>query len=147
MTGYFSHAASPLIYICIDSEIGNQFCDILCIKQIDNNLQYNCLILWYNCNGNCLFCLRKKYVKRMQIRHTYGDDEAEDDMCEESALQITEAAVSVGRAPAAPVIQEFASPEGAVVTLVAERSHRKNRSNSYIITKKSEKNYYLKKIN
>ena len=30
-------------------------------------------------------------------------------------------------------------------TMVAERSHRKNRSNSYIITKKSEKNYYLKK--
>ena len=57
-------------------------------------------------------------MKRMQIRHTYGDDEADDDdMCKESALQITEAAVSTGRAPAAPVIQEFDVPEGAVVTL------------------------------
>ena len=81
------------------------------------NIKYYYLILLNNCTGNC-FTFMKKYVKRMQIRHTYGDDEADDDdMCEESALQITEAAVSTGRAPAAPVIQEFAAPEGAVVTL------------------------------
>ena len=35
--------------------------------------------------------------------------------------------------------------EGTWSTMVAERSHIKNRSNSHIITKKSEKNYYLKK--
>ena len=29
--------------------------------------------------------------------------------------------------------------------MVAKHSHRKNRSNSYIITKKWKKNYYLKK--
>ena len=38
-------------------------------------------------------------------------------------------------------------PSNRELGMVAERSHRKNRSNSYIITKKSEKNYYLKKIN
>lgn len=55
-------------------------------------------------------------MKKMQIRHTYGDDEADDDdMCEESALQITEAAVRMGSAPTAPVIQEFAAPEGRVL--------------------------------
>lgn len=36
--------------------------------------------------------------------------------CEERALQITEAAVRMGSAPAAPVIQEFVAPEGALVT-------------------------------
>lgn len=34
----------------------------------------------------------------MQIRHTYGNDEADDDdTCEESALQVTEAAIVEGR--------------------------------------------------
>lgn len=54
----------------------------------------------------------------MQIRHTYGNDEADDDdTCEESALQVTEAAIAEGRVPAAPVIEEVAAPEGADVAV------------------------------
>lgn len=69
-------------------------------------------------NGNLFVLFRKKYVKRLQIQHTYGNDEADDDVVsEESALQITEAAISAGRVPTAPELREITAPEGAEVTV------------------------------
>ena len=56
-------------------------------------------------------------MKRLQIQHTYGNDKADDVVSEESALQITEAAISAGRVPTAPELRKIAAPKGAEVTV------------------------------
>ena len=45
-----------------------------------------------------LLCLRKKYVKRCKVRHTYGEEEEEEGISEEEGLQIVQGAVNEGAA-------------------------------------------------
>ena len=60
------------------------------------------------------FC-RKKYVKNCRIQHSYGED-ADDDLVEEEALQLTESAINEGCATSVILPDVVApAPEGAVV--------------------------------
>ena len=61
------------------------------------------------------FYLRKKYVQRLQIRHSYGDDAEDDPVSEEIATEVTQAAMADGTAPSAPVLEPVPAPAGAEV--------------------------------
>ena len=57
-------------------------------------------------------------MKRMQIRHTYGDDDgADDDTSEANALQVTVAAIADGSAPAVPEGEEVPAPAGSEIAI------------------------------
>ena len=60
---------------------------------------------------------RKKYVKRLQIRHSYGDDDDDEDpsLSEDMATAVTEAAMANGTAPTAPVLDPVLAPAGVEV--------------------------------
>lgn len=61
------------------------------------------------------FYLRKKYVQRLQIRHSYGDDIEDDPVSEDIATEVTQAAMANGTAPSAPVLEPVPAPAGAEV--------------------------------
>lgn len=61
------------------------------------------------------FYLRKKYVQRLQKRHSYGDDPDDDQVSENIATEVTQAALANGIAPSAPVLEPVPPPAGAEV--------------------------------
>ena len=65
---------------------------------------------------NICLLFRKKYVQRLQIRHSYGDnDDEEEPLSEETAVHVTQAALADGTAPALPVLVNVPAPNGAQV--------------------------------
>lgn len=61
------------------------------------------------------FLPRKRYVKKCQIQHTYGED-VEDDLVEEKAVLLTESAINDGTATALIIPNTITpAPNGAVV--------------------------------
>ena len=61
---------------------------------------------------------RKKYVQRLQIRHSYGDNDDEEELLsEETAVHVTQAALAGGTAPALPVLVNVPAPNGAQVEI------------------------------
>lgn len=64
----------------------------------------------------------KKYVQRLQIRHSYGDnDDEEEPLSEETAVHVTQAALAGGTAPALPVLVNVPAPNGAQVEIGGKR--------------------------
>jgi len=61
------------------------------------------------------FCLRKKCVQRLQIRHSYGDDTEDDPVSEDIATEVTQAAMANGTASSAPVLEPVPALAGAEV--------------------------------
>ena len=47
------------------------------------------------------FYLRKKYVQRLHICHSYGEDPEDDQVSEDIATEVTQAALANGTAPSA----------------------------------------------
>ena len=60
---------------------------------------------------------RKKYVQRLQIRHSYGDDDEDRSVSEDMATAVTEAAMANGTVPTAPVLDPVPAPAGAEVDI------------------------------
>ena len=50
------------------------------------------------------FYLKKKYVQRLQICHSYGDDTEDDQVSEDIATDVTQGGMANGTAPSPPVL-------------------------------------------
>jgi len=69
-----------------------------------------------------LYYFRKAYAKRLQLTHTYGDDDEEELLDENEARNMTENAIKNGTAPRLTVPDvPIDAPEGAAVTIGGKR--------------------------
>lgn len=70
------------------------------------------------CSLVIIFANRKRYVKSLRIRHTYGEED-ETEMLEEEAMRHAERAIQNGDTPEGPNIptEAVAAPENAVVSI------------------------------
>lgn len=57
----------------------------------------------------------------MQIRHSYGDDMEDGSVSEDTATELTLAAIANGTAPSAPVLQLVPAPTGAEIDVSGKK--------------------------